>query len=148
MSLIDTISSDIIKVPLESDNKTDVLHELVAVLYDAGRIQEIDPVLEAVRIRENQGSTGLEKGFAVPHAKTDAVNTLTTAIGIAPSGIDFDSKDGELSSIFFLLIAPPNESGPHVEALKEIAELSLSPIVCKMLRNAETSKEVLELIRD
>ena len=146
MALIDLVAEDIVKVPLISTNKPDVLRELVQILEDAGQIEDFEAVLNALKQRESQGSTGLEDGIAVPHCKTVAVSTLKLAIGIAPEGIDFDSLDSKPSKLFFLLVAPPNLSGPHVEALAEIAKLAQSKVLCEALANAENEKQVVELL--
>jgi PTS system nitrogen regulatory IIA component len=147
MALIDMVVEKIVKIPLESKDKPDVLRELVQILKDADEIDDFDSVLAAVQDREDKQSTGLEKSVAVPHAKTAAVSKLKLAIGIAPQGIDFDSMDGEPSKLFFLLLAPPGQSGPHVEALAEIAKLACSNAFCKALVSAENAWEVVELIK-
>ncbi len=80
MALMELVKENIVKVPLESADKPDVLRELVQILKDAGQINDYDAVLAAVQEREDQQSTGLEGGFAVPHAKTDAVDCLKLAV--------------------------------------------------------------------
>jgi fructose-specific phosphotransferase system IIA component len=147
MALIDMIVENVIKTPLTSKDKPDVLRELVRILKDAGEIDDFDSALKAVQEREEKMSTGLEKGIAVPHAKTDAVSSLKLAIGIAPEGIDFDSMDKEPSKLFFLLLASPGQAGPHVEALSEIAKLANSASFCKALINADNAREVVELMK-
>ncbi|UCE49070.1 MAG: PTS sugar transporter subunit IIA [Phycisphaerales bacterium] len=147
MALIDMVAEEIVKIPLESKDKPDVLRELVQILKDAGQIDDFDAVLDVVQERELKGSTGLEKGFAVPHAKSLAVCSLKLAIGISPDGIDFDSLDKQPSKLFFLLVAAPDQSGPHVEALSEIAKLSHSNALCKALVNADNAAEVVELLK-
>ena len=147
MSLIDLMQEDLVRIPLVSTEKSDVLRELVGILKDAGQIEDFDAVLQAVRDREEKLSTGLESGIAVPHGKTDAVTNLKVALGIAPQGIDFSSIDGEPSKLFFLLVAPPNQSGPHVEALAEIVKLVRSKAFCRALAGAENAREVVELIK-
>jgi len=137
----------IVKIPLVSKDKPDVLRELVQILKDAGEIDDFNIVLKAVQEREDKQSTGLEKSIAVPHAKTTAVSSLKLAIGIAPQGIDFDSLDKELSKLFFLLLAPPGQAGPHVEALAEIAKLASSTSFCKALIRSENAQEVVELMK-
>jgi len=128
MALIDLVSPDVVRVPVSAENKPDVLKELVDVLYNAGKISNSSDALKALLTRESQGSTGLENGIAVPHAKTHVVDSLTLAIGIAPQGVEFDALDGEPSRLFFLLLAPPDQSGPHIEALSEIARSWKLPI--------------------
>jgi fructose-specific phosphotransferase system IIA component len=147
MALIDLITPDIVKVPLKSRDKYGVIEELVQVLKDAGKITEKEKAIEAIHKREALGSTGLEMGVAVPHAKTDAVKTLTIAIGISPEGVDFGSIDGKPSKLFFLMLAAPNQSGPHIEALAEIAKLSRSKAFLDALMNAKTPEEVVRLFQ-
>ena len=147
MAVVDLLSEEIVKTPLTSQDKLDVLRELVQILKDAGQIEDFDGVLSAIQAREDQMSTGLEGGIAVPHAKSAAVDTLKMAIGIAPKGIDFNAMDGNPTKLFFLLVAPPDKTGPHVQALAEIAKLSQSKAFCKALINAESSAEVVELMR-
>ena len=147
MALIDMVVEKIVKIPLESKDKPDVLRELVQILKDADEIDDFETVLKAVQEREDKQSTGLEKSIAVPHCKTTAVSSLKLAIGIAPQGIDFDSLDKEPSKLFFLLLAPPGQSGPHVEALSEIAKLSCSNAFCKALIRSDNAQEVVELMK-
>lgn len=148
MALIDQIREEVVKVPLEGRNKPEILRELVQVLVDAGDLADGDSAYRALLEREGRGSTGLEKGIAVPHAKTSAVDKLTIAIGIAPGGVDFDAQDGKASDLFFLLLAAPDQSGPHIEALSEIARLTRSDAFCRALRNSQSPSEVIELIQE
>jgi nitrogen PTS system EIIA component len=147
MALIDLVNHKIIKIPLNSKDKPDVLRELVGILKDAGEITDFDSALKAVQAREDKQSTGLTDNIAVPHAKTAAVTSLKLAIGISPEGIDFDSLDNEPSRLFFLLLASPNMSGPHVQALAEIAKLSRSKALCRSIFSAKNSTEVVELLQ-
>ncbi|MHC4310422.1 MAG: PTS sugar transporter subunit IIA [Planctomycetota bacterium] len=147
MALIDLVVEKIVKVPLQSQDKPDVIRELVQILKDAGEIDDFDAILKGIQDREDKGSTGLEQGIAVPHCKSEAVSSLKLAIGIAPGGIDFDSLDKQPTNLFFLLVASPELSGPHVEALAEIAKLARSKAFCKALVNAENAQEVVELLQ-
>ena len=148
MAIIDLVVPEVIKVGLTSQDKPSVLRELLQVLIDAGKVTDRDEVLEALLKRESLQSTGLEAGFAVPHAKTTAVSELTLAIGITPNGIEFDAIDHQLSKLFFMMLAPPDKSGPHIEALAEIARMSKSKAFCTALINASSVEEVMELFGD
>ena len=148
MAIIDLIATNVVRVPLKSKTKTEVIRELIDILDKTGKLSDAESAFKAVLSRENMGSTGLEKGIAVPHAKTDKVKNLTLAIGIAPEGVDFDSLDGETSKLFFLLLAQPSQSGPHIEALAEIARITRSQSFCRLLVNAKTSEEVVELFKE
>ena len=148
MSLSDLIQPEVVKVPLVARTKSDVIAELLDVLVAAGKVSDREHALNALLERESLGSTGLESGIAVPHAKTSAVTRLTLAIGVAPNGIDFSSADGEPSRIFFLMLAPPDQSGPHIEALSEIARLARAPSFLKALSRAESPVEVVDLLNE
>jgi mannitol/fructose-specific phosphotransferase system IIA component (Ntr-type) len=148
MALIDLITPGVVKNPLESSAKEDVIRELIQVLKDAGKIAEVEPVFDAIMAREAQGSTGLADGIAIPHAKIPAVKTLTAALGISPSGVDFDALDGKPSHLFFLILAAPDQSGPHIEALAEIARLTRSKSFCDMLTHAGSAEEVVQLLEE
>ena len=148
MSLIDLVNENIVKTPMTATDKAEVLRELVQVLADAGQTHSFDAVLQAVHEREDKMSTGLQDGIAVPHGKSDAVDSLKLVIGIAPDGIDFDALDGEPSKLFFMLVAPPDQAGPHVQALAEIAKLAQSKAFCKALIAADDAAEVVELIKE
>lgn len=148
MAIVDLIAPNVVRVPLKSKTKTEVIRELVDVLDKAGKISDAESVYRAVIARENMGSTGLEKGIAVPHAKTEKIKSLTLAIGISPEGVEFDSLDGQPSKLFFLLLAQPSQSGPHIEALAEIARITRSQSFCRLLVNAATPEEVVELFRE
>lgn len=148
MALVELIAPEVVKVPLLADTKSEVLRELVEILQDAGRIEDVDGVLEAIQRREEMGSTGLELGIAVPHAKTDRVDRLTMAIGVSKDGIEFDALDGKPSMLFFLMLAPPDQTGPHLEALAEIAKLAKSREFCNALMSALSPDEVVRLFRE
>jgi nitrogen PTS system EIIA component len=148
MALLERIEENVIKVPLASTTKPEIIRELVTVLKDAGIVEDVDAIVDAVLSREALCSTGLDRGIAVPHAKTNAVPDLTIAIGIAPDGVDYEALDGEESRIFFLILAPPDQSGPHVQALSEIAKATQSSVLIRMLIAARTPAEVVELFRE
>ncbi len=148
MSIVDLISPEVVKVPLDAGSKEEVLRELVHLLKEAGKIIDVAGALQSLNKREQMGSTGLESGIAVPHAKTDGVNRLTMAIGVSWDGIEFDSLDGNPSRLFFLMLAPPDQTGPHLEALAEIARLARSKEFCSALMRAPSSEEVVRMFRE
>ena len=148
MAFIDLLEKDVIKVPLESTEKNGILKELIDVLKKAGKISETEEVYKALRAREDQCSTGLEEGVAVPHAKTSAVQKLTLALGIAPDGVDYEALDGKPSKVFFMMLAPPDQSGPHIQALSEIARMTQSASLMRLLVSSRTPEEILELFTE
>ena len=148
MALLDLIKPDIIKVPLLSQNKNDVIRELIQILIDTGKLSDMERINNALLDREAMGSTGLEHGIAVPHAKIDMLKELQVSIGISPTGIDFQALDGKPSYLFFLLLAPPGQSGPHIEALADIARITRSQAFYGALINATSAQGVVDLFNE
>ncbi|MHC4887392.1 MAG: PTS sugar transporter subunit IIA [Planctomycetota bacterium] len=148
MALIDLIQPEVIKVGLAATTMTDAIRELVELLHSAGKIENVDEAYDAVLAREAQCSTGLEKGLAVPHGKTEAVPGLTLAIGTAPQGIDTNAIDGQPSKVFFMMLARPGQAGPHIEALAEVARIASSPMFIRELAEAANAEDVVELFKE
>ncbi len=146
MILLDILTKDVIAVPLKTHDKNGAIRELIKLLKNNGKITDEEKVYDAIMTREDKCSTGLEKGIAVPHAKTEAATKLTAAIGISPEGIEFGSLDGAPSKLIFLVIAPPAGSGAHIELLSEIARLSKFQSICDELVEAESAEKVLSIL--
>ncbi|MHC4871924.1 MAG: PTS sugar transporter subunit IIA [Planctomycetota bacterium] len=148
MAIISLIRPEIIKIPLEATTQPDVIRELVETLKAAGQVENTEVIYDAVMAREAQCSTGLEQEIAVPHAKTEAVSDLMLAIGIAPHGVETGALDGKPSKIFFLMLAPPDKSGPHIEALADIARIADSPMFLRQLIASTSAEDMVELFSE
>ncbi|MBN2738127.1 MAG: PTS sugar transporter subunit IIA [Spirochaetales bacterium] len=148
MALVDLIEKNVIKIPMTAESKTAAIDEMIEVLVNANKISHPGAVRQAILKREDLGSTGLENGIAVPHAKCDEVDKLILALGISPRGIDFEAMDGNPSHLFFMILAPPDQSGPHIEALAEIAKITRSKSFYKLLITAANAEEVVELFHE
>ena len=147
MPLFNLLEENTVKIPLKSQKKNDVMKELVKILKKSGKIRDSKIALADVLKREDLASTGLGEGIAVPHAKTSAVSTLTMALGISHKGIDFDSLDDQPAHLFFLILAPPEQTGPHLQALTEIAQMNRNKDFCREIVNASTAAEVIGLFK-
>ena len=148
MALIDLIEESVVRAPLKARGKEEAIRELVDILAAASKISDTQSVLQAVLDREAKGSTGLADGIAVPHGKTTAARELTVAIGVSPDGIEFGSMDGQPARLFFLILAPPDQTGPHIEALAEIARMSRSKAFCSSLVACRTPAELVRMFKD
>jgi len=146
MRLIDYITPEHVKLGLKGDTKEDVIEELVSLLVDTSDVTDADAIFEAVMSREREGSTGLEKGVAIPHAKSDAVKSLSIVVGISREGIDFASQDGRPAHLFFLMVAPTSESGPHVQAIAKIVKMIKLDKFRKKLVDAKRAQDVVDAI--
>jgi fructose-specific phosphotransferase system IIA component len=146
--LTDLLSIERIRIPLESQTKEDVLHELVDVCADAHGIENRDDVLRAVREREAVLSTGIGHGVAIPHGKSMAVSGLRMVAGRTAQPIDFDALDGEPVSLFFLLVGPESAAGPHIKALSRISRLVRRDDVRERLISAESPEAFLRALQE
>lgn len=123
MNLLQSIHKESISISLSSKKKGDVLEELLDLAMLGGQIQDRKSALKSIVEREKKMSTGMHHGLAIPHGKTNGVNRLVAAVGIAPEGIDFNALDGQPSKIFILSISPANRAGPHIQFLAEISRI-------------------------
>lgn len=146
MRLLDILDPGVIKVPLESTDKEETIEELVDLLVRAGKISDSEAALKAVRDREDKQTTAIGNGVAVPHGKDNSIAALTCAVGISPKGIDFDGIDSQPVHAVFLLLARPDNPGPHLAALAEIARILQFPTARNTLFSARTPAEVLKVI--
>lgn len=147
MKITEFLSKAGIKIGLEATEKEPVLKELVDVLAEVKDIGDKKNIVRSLIERENLGSTGIGQGIAIPHGKTDKVDELVAILGISHKGVNFESLDGELVYIFFLLVAPKETAGPHLKALAQISRLLRDTYFCELLKHCKTADEVYELIR-
>jgi mannitol/fructose-specific phosphotransferase system IIA component (Ntr-type) len=147
MSILHTLKINMVKTPLVSQNKDEVLRELVEILAAAGEISDAGQAYDAVLSRELKGSTGLGEEIAIPHAKTATVAKVAMAVGIAPMGIDFQSLDGLPSKMFFLILANPEFASVHIDALSDIAKITRNKEFCAACLRAKNGEELLALMQ-
>ena len=146
MNLLDILDEQVVMTDLAATDKQGVIEELATALKTSGKISDLDGVLQAVIEREKIMSTGIGKGVAIPHGKCDAVKELAGVLGIKKEGIDFAALDEQPVYLFFLLVSPPDVSGPHIRALAHISRLLRHDNLRKSLIEAKTVDEVLNLV--
>lgn len=148
INLLDYLPEGAIAIELKSQNKREVLKELVGTLSAAHGLGDPDKVLQSLFEREELGSTGIGQGIAIPHGKCDYVNKVVAALGISKKGIDFDSLDGEPVYLFFMLVAPANSAGIHLKILAKISRLLKDKFFRQALREAKLPGEVINQIKE
>lgn len=121
MSLKDMFSSDRVVFDLKSESKSDVLDELIEVLIRDGKIESKEIFKEAVIKREQEFSTGIGMGIAIPHGKSSTVKEACIVFGKSNSGVDYESMDDEPAYLFFLIAVPMESDDIHLRALAEIS---------------------------
>lgn len=119
--LLDFLAPGMVQVNLQGTTKAEIISELLEMLYKSGRLKDVDAVREAVLSRENQMSTGMEHGVAVPHARTDDIDSFIAVVGIKRSGVDFASVDGAPSTIFVMSLARPDETATYVRFMAAVS---------------------------
>ncbi|PIQ85694.1 MAG: PTS fructose transporter subunit IIA [Candidatus Omnitrophica bacterium CG11_big_fil_rev_8_21_14_0_20_45_26] len=148
MKIHEILDKRAIKIGLNATDKTGVLKELVGILSNIRNIGDQKSIVKALVERENLGSTGIGQGIAIPHGKTDKVDSLVAILGVSNQGVNFDALDGEPVYIFFLLVTPKDTSGPHLKALAQISRLLRDSYFCELIRRCKTAEEVHELIKN
>ena len=146
MNLEKLMSKDTVCLNLKSTTKDDVLEEMVDLLMAGGQIQDRKKALLAIRDREQKMSTGMQNGIAIPHAKCDSLTSLVAAIGLKPEGLEFDSLDGQKTTIFVITLSPSKRAGPHIQFLAEISRLLNDEAVRERLLKAQSAEELLETL--
>lgn len=147
VKITDYMSEDLISLKLKSKNKDDVLMELADLIAVSPDVHNEENVIyKALIEREKLGSTGIGKGVAIPHAKTDAADRLTIAFGISKDKIDFKSLDNESVNIFFVFASPMKDSQVYLKVLARILRLIREEEFRNELLACKTPAEVIECI--
>ena len=122
--LVEHMSADLFVADFSAKNKSEALTRLTEAVVSGSDVNDHDLVLNMLKNREQLGSTALEEGVAFPHGRSLAVKQLTILIARCQAGVDFESEDGKPTKLFFLILAPPQDSGNYyLQALGKIAEL-------------------------
>ena len=116
MKIVEILDRRAIVEDLSSRDKKGVLQELVSVLVESGRLKEPEKPLHVLLEREKLGSTGIGDGVALPHGKLNGLDGIVCSFGRSKQGVDFQSIDEEPAHLFFLLLAPENSAGEHLQA--------------------------------
>ncbi len=148
MKITDILSPDAIKVPLDALENKEAIHELVDVLTDSGVISNSQTLKQVVWEREQQRSTGIGEGLAIPHGKTSCTKNIAIAIGIPSAPIDYDAVDGKPVSMIVLLASPPDKTADHIQALGKISRLMGNESFRRSTYEVKTAEQLYALFRD
>jgi fructose-specific phosphotransferase system IIA component len=148
MRISDILSPQAVKVPLTATGKKGAIDELVDLLYGAGLITEPEKLKQVVWEREQQRSTGIGDGLAIPHGKSTCSRSLVMAVGRPAQPIEFDSVDGKKVELIVLLASPPDRTADHIQALGRISRLMSDPKTRHAAYTAETAADLYQLFKD
>jgi PTS system nitrogen regulatory IIA component len=146
MKIVDLIRRDMVVPALQATDKRGILEELAQ--YMAGRHPRIDrATLSRVLIeREQLASTAIGEGVAIPHGKLSPVGEIVACR--APSGVDFDSMDGQPTYLFFVLVAPESSTGAHLKALARISRVFKDPEFRRRLLAAPDAEAMYHVVAE
>lgn len=127
-------------------NKSEALDQVVELMADSGKINDKEAYRRQVYAREEESTTGIGEGIAIPHGKCSAVSRPGLAAMVVKDGVDFDSLDGEPVTLIFLIAAPNTEDNVHLDVLSKLSVLMMDEDFSEALRNAQSVDEFLEII--
>jgi PTS system fructose-specific IIC component len=146
MKITELLTKETIKLDIQATSKGNVVSELVDVLDRAGKLANKAAYERAVLDREQQSTTGIGDGIAIPHAKTNAVKHPAIVFGRSKSGVDYEALDGQPSYLFFMIAASEGANNTHLEALSKLSSILMKEEVREKLLTANTADEVLAII--
>jgi PTS system fructose-specific IIC component/PTS system nitrogen regulatory IIA component len=147
MFLTEVFPPELIKIGLEAEDKDEVFEEMVDHFCQIKKLSVRNEILQAIIEREAKMSTGIHKGIAVPHGKTDALDGIYGILGISRKGIDYDALDGQPVYILFMLLAPEKDSEQHLRLLKRLAGFLDNPLFYTELLSQPDSQNAHRIIK-
>ncbi len=127
-------------------SKNEALDQIVALMAKSGKINDEEGYRKQVYAREEESTTGIGEGIAIPHGKCDAVDRPGLAAMVVKDGVEFDSLDGEPVTLMFLIAAPNTEDNVHLDVLSKLSMMLMDEEFTSNLRNAKSAEEFLSII--
>lgn len=133
---------------VKGKKKADVIDEMVEILDKSGVLSDKNKFKEEIYKREEISSTGFGMGIAIPHAKTDAVKIPRVAVGVSKEGFDFESEDGSLVNIIFMIAATDSDDNLHLKTLSQLSSKLMHEEFLNELLNSKTSREIVSKLNN
>ena len=146
MKITDLLKKQSICLDGKADSKEQVIREMVDLMAEGGNINDIDTYRETDLKQEEEGTTGIGEGIAIPHGKTEAVSSPELAAKVLPEGVDYDSLDGDPVYLIFLIAAPNTEDNVHLEVLSRLSMLLMDEDFRNKLLHAKDVDEFLAYV--
>lgn len=146
MKIRDLLAVESIDLNGKVTGKNEALDAMVALMAKSGKINDVEKYRKGVYAREEEGTTGIGEGIAIPHCKSDAVSRPGLAAMVIKDGVDFDALDGGKVDLIFLIAAPNTEDNVHLDVLSKLSVLLMDENFTHGLRNAKTVEEFLSVI--
>ena len=146
MRITDLLSASSIDLNAKPLNKKEAIEQAVKLMAASGNITDIEAYTKQVIAREEESTTGVGEGIAIPHGKCSAVSRPGLAAMIIRDGVDYDSLDGEPVNVLFLIAAPDSEDNVHLDVLSKLSVLLMDEEFIRKLKAAKDIGEFLEVI--
>ena len=147
MKILDVLQKEAIISDLKSQDKKEILEELVAPIARITGVNHKD-LVRVLMDREQLGSTGIGGGIGIPHGKLKQLESLALGFGLSRKGVDFESMDNQPTHIFFLLVTPENSTGLHLKMLARISKILKHDPFKEKLLNAANNDEIFSIIKE
>lgn len=147
MKITDLLSVSSVVLDLTAQTKEEVIHELSQVLEEAGKLNDLKGYRDALFKREEESTTGIGEGIAIPHAKTSAVKTPAIAFGRSKAGVDYQSLDGQPAHLVFMIAASEGANNEHLETLSKLSTYLMKADFREKLMSAKTKEDIIELFK-
>lgn len=148
MRIIDLLDPRSIDVNGAASSKEDAINKMVGLMCKSGKINDREEYRKRVFAREEEGSTGIGEGIAIPHAKCDAVSRPGLAAMVVKEGVEFDALDGEPVHLIFLIAAPDTRENVHLDVLSKLSVMMMDENFSHSLKQAKSVEEFLKIIDD
>ena len=146
MKITDLLSEEAIQINGMANSKNEVIDKMVDLMTKNGNINDKEKYKQAVLKREEEGTTGIGEGIAIPHGKSDAVSKPGLSAMVVPNGVEFNSLDGQPAKLLFLIAAPNTKDNVHLDVLSRLSTLLMDTEFRSALLNAKSPKEFLACI--
>ena len=146
MRITDLLDKQSISLNGAPKDKKEALDQVVDLMAKSGKINDVEAYRQRVYAREEESTTGIGEGIAIPHGKCDAVTKPGLAAMVVKDGVDFDSLDGEPVHLIFLIAAPNTEDNIHLDVLSKLSVLLMDEQFTADLLNAKSVDEFLEIV--
>lgn len=148
MKITDLINKDAIDLDVHIQTKKELIRKAAELMAKNGNIKDLDKYEDLVIKREEEGSTGIGEGIAIPHGKGDVVTKPGLSAMVIPNGADFDALDGNKVNLLFLIAAPDTKDNIHLDVLSRLSTLLMDASFREKLLNAKSKEEFLRIIDD
>lgn len=146
MTIMDLLAAESINLNGTPAGKTEALNQCIDLMAKSGKIADVEKYRKGVFAREEEGTTGIGMGIAIPHCKSDAVTKAGLAAMVVKDGVDFESLDGTPAKIIFLIAAPNTEDNVHLQVLSKLSVMLMDEQFTNSLINAGSVDEFLNII--